>query len=181
MARSGWPPPATNLARPEFLNELGMISGASHQSTAIIADGTPAPEVRNPVTDYIPSGRPGGRAPHAWIERDGTRLSTLDLFGDGFVLLAGEDGPAWCDAARNAARQLGVPLTACTVGADGDLRDPDKQWATLYGADPHGAVLVRPDGHVGWRNHPLTTDPRGELARALRRLLATQLSPHCVL
>ncbi len=34
-------------------------------------------------------GRPGSRAPHVFLERDGTRLSTLDLFGRNFVLLAG--------------------------------------------------------------------------------------------
>src|SRR5581483_2727987 len=33
------------------------------------------------------SGRPGTRAPHLGVDRDGRTVSTLDLFGRGFVLL----------------------------------------------------------------------------------------------
>jgi len=150
-----------------------MIFGASYRSAAVVPDGTPPPEVRNPVTDYVPSARPGARAPHAWLERDGTRLSTLDLFGDGFVLLAGADGVRWCDEARGVAKQLAVPLTAFTIGPGGALGDPDTQWANLYGVTSRGAVLVRPDGHVGWRRPTAPAGTGGELARAFRRLLAT--------
>ena len=35
-------------------------------------------------TQFVPSTRPGTRAPHAWLDDE---RSTLDLFGDGFVLL----------------------------------------------------------------------------------------------
>ena len=70
----------------------------------------------NPVTDYVPTGRPGARAPHVWLERDGVRLSTLDLFGDRFVLLAGAGGTSWRDAASPGARELAVPIAAFTVG-----------------------------------------------------------------
>ena len=37
-------------------------------------------------------GMPGTRAPHLWIERDGRRISTLDLFGTAFVVLASPRG-----------------------------------------------------------------------------------------
>jgi 2-polyprenyl-6-methoxyphenol hydroxylase-like FAD-dependent oxidoreductase len=165
-------PPAGTLARPEFLNELGMIFGASYDSGAIVADGTPPPAVANPVTDYHPGGRPGGRAPHAWLERDGVRLSTIDLLGDGFVLLAGEDGVTWRDAAVAAAGAAGVPLKAFVVGPGGDLENPDKDWTTLYGLAAGGAVLIRPDGHVGWRCPDAVADPRRTLATVLARILA---------
>jgi hypothetical protein len=167
------PAAGTALARPEFLNELGMIFGASYESDCVIPDGTPPPPVANPVTDYLPTGRPGARAPHAWIERSGERLSTLDLFGERFVLLAGPSGSAWRDAAATVAGAVGVPLTAFTVGADSELTDPTKEWATLYGIGPDGAVLVRPDGHVGWRSGEAAADPHRALATVLRRLLAT--------
>ena len=149
-----------------------MIFGASYDSGAIVPDGTPPPEVANPVTDYHPGGRPGGRAPHAWLERDGTRLSTIDLLGDGFVLLAGEDGAIWRDAAVAAAGAAGVPLKAFVVGPRGDLEDPDKDWATLYGVSAGGAVLIRPDGHVGWRGNDAVADPRRALATVLARVLS---------
>jgi putative polyketide hydroxylase len=167
------PPAAGGLARPEFLNELGMIFGASYESSAVIPDGTEPVKVGNPVTDYVPTARPGGRAPHAWLERDGARLSTLDLFGDGFVLLAGPDGAAWKDAALAAAGELAVALSGLTVGAGGDLADPAGAWLDLYGLAPSGAVLVRPDGYVAWRTPTATAAPRRDLLTALRGLLAT--------
>jgi 2-polyprenyl-6-methoxyphenol hydroxylase-like FAD-dependent oxidoreductase len=165
-------PAAGALARPEFLNELGMIFGASYESSVIIPDGTALPVVANPVTDYVATGRPGARAPHVWLERAGSQISTVDLFGDGFVLLAGAAGAAWKDAALTTAGERGAPARAFTIGAGGDLGDPDKRWASVYGVDEDGAVMVRPDGHVGWRSRGAVTDPRREIATVLRRLLA---------
>src|SRR4029079_19203055 len=76
-------------ARPEYLNEQGMIFGAAYASSAIVPDGTPREPVANPVTDYVPSARPGGRAPHVWLEKaGGEKASTIDLVGNGFALLA---------------------------------------------------------------------------------------------
>ena len=50
-------------ARSEYLNEQGMIFGSAyHSSGAVVPDGTDAPVVANPVTDYTPSARPGGLA-----------------------------------------------------------------------------------------------------------------------
>jgi 2-polyprenyl-6-methoxyphenol hydroxylase-like FAD-dependent oxidoreductase len=111
-----------------------------------------------------PSGRPGMRAPHAWIDRDGARISTLDLFCSGFTLLAGTDGADWCSAAGAAADRLGVPLDAYRAGAD-----VDGGVADLYGIGTEGAVLVRPDGFVSWRARNADGDVGAALARALAR------------
>ena len=83
------------------------------------------------------------RAPHIWIERKGHSMSTLDLFGKGFTLLAGPHGAAWCTSASIAASQSGVRLDAYIVEAE---RFPES-----YGISSSGAVLVRPDGVIGWR------------------------------
>ena len=58
-------------ARPEYLNEQGMIFGAAYSSGAVVPDGTAAPDVANPVTDYVPSARPGARAPHVFFQHEG--------------------------------------------------------------------------------------------------------------
>ena len=129
-------------ARAEYLNEQGMIFGAAYDSSAVVPDGTAPPTVANPITDYVPSARPGGRAPHVWLEREGERLSTIDLVGDGFVLLTTRAGQSW----REAAQRLG--LRSFSIG-DGELTDPEGQWTTAYGLDEAGAVLVRPDGQSG--------------------------------
>jgi len=88
-------------------------------------------------------GRPGTRAPHVWLERDGERISTLDLFGHNFVLLAGPEGRAWLDSANAGVEML-------RIGADG-IADPENAFPGAYGITPSGAVLVRPDGFVAWR------------------------------
>jgi putative polyketide hydroxylase len=141
---------SAKLPRAEFLSEQGLIFGAAYQSAAVISDGTPAPDIADIVTQYVPSARPGCRAPHVWLERDGVRISTIDLFGPYFVLLTGPEGRAW----RDASIALSVPsrpaVVAYTVGDE--LVDADGGWLEAYGVDEDGAVLVRPDGQVAWRS-----------------------------
>jgi putative polyketide hydroxylase len=91
-------------------------------------------------------GRPGTRAPHVWLGRDGERVSTLDLMGRGFVLLAGPAADAWCDAGAGAAG-----LEVHRVGHPSGLADPEAAFAEAYGITATGASLVRPDGVVAWR------------------------------
>ena len=157
--------------RPEQYATLGLALGISYESAAVVPDGTPAPQVANPVTDYLPAARPGSRAPHAWLHRNAERVSAIDLFDTAFTLLAGASGQRWRDAAATAARQLGVPLTACTIGQGGDLGDEDGTWAQLYEITPNGAVLVRPDGHVAWRSAAAVTQPQAELVHVLQLVL----------
>jgi 2-polyprenyl-6-methoxyphenol hydroxylase-like FAD-dependent oxidoreductase len=153
-------------ARPEYLNEQGMIFGAAYESSAVVSDGTAPIAVANPVTDYAPSARPGGRAPHVWLARDGERLSTIDLVGNGFVLLAGQKGHAW----RVPAQRLGV--AAYSIG-DGEFADPEDSWTAAYGVDEGGAVLVRPDGYVGWRSPTMAADPAASLGEAMAAILSS--------
>jgi hypothetical protein len=158
------------LARPEFHSELGVIFGASYTSPAVIPDGSDAPEITNRVSQYVPTARPGARAPHVWLQTNGHRTSAHDLIGMGFTLFAGVRGAPWRDAARAVSASLGVPMNAYTVGARADLRDPEGNWAEAYGVQADGAVLVRPDGHVAWRQRSGVSDPRRELERALRAM-----------
>lgn len=157
----------TTGARPEYLNEQGMIFGARYESAAVMADGSPPPAVANPITDYVPSARPGGRAPHTWLQRqDGERVSSIDLLGKGFVLLAGARGGEWARAAKAMQATNGIEVTAITVG-NGGLHAADQGWRETYGIDETGAVLVRPDGYVGWRSASGAADPARTLAHAM--------------
>jgi 2-polyprenyl-6-methoxyphenol hydroxylase-like FAD-dependent oxidoreductase len=140
------------LPRAAFLSEQGLIFGAAYESAAVIGDGSPAPVLDDPVTQYVPSARPGCRAPHVWLRRGEERVSTIDLFGPRFVLLTGSRGGAWLDAAAEVAAATQLPLVAHMIGGDGALVDDDGNWAEAYGVAQDGAVLVRPDGHVAWRS-----------------------------
>lgn len=122
-------------AGPPRSSFAGVTLGYGYQSSAVVPDGTGPPEVLDAVHDYVPSARPGHRAPHVWIEHAGRRMSTLDLFGERFVLLVDRDGTGTIDT--------DVPLRTHVI--------PGDEWRGAYGIEPGGAVLVRPDGHVAWR------------------------------
>jgi len=170
MGRVGGRAPGPITARPEYLNEQGLIFGATYASMAVVPDGTVATVLANSITDYIPSARPGARAPHVWLEREGNRVSTIDLFGDGFTLLVGAKGRPWKQAGDRMTSDLGVDLKSFIIGDDG-LQEPLEQWRLAYGIDEWGAVLVRPDGYVAWRAQSLNLDPFATLRSALADIL----------
>lgn len=150
----------------------GLDMGFAYGSRAVVPDGSAPPEPDDPVRDYEPSGRPGGRAPHVWLRRGEEEISTQELFGQAMVLLTDADGEPWSAAARSIARATGVPLRAHALGPGTDLVDVHGEVPERYGLDAGGAVLVRPDGHVGWRSAAMADDPAAELEAALGRLLA---------
>jgi 2-polyprenyl-6-methoxyphenol hydroxylase-like FAD-dependent oxidoreductase len=123
---------------------LGVVLGYRYDpSPVIVPDGT-APTPDDPRS-YVPTSRPGHRAPHAWLQ-DGR--STLDLFGKGYVMLRfGRDAPDPAPFIAAATRRK-VPLSVV------DIADP--AIAHLY---ERKLVLVRPDGHTAWRGDKVPVDP----------------------
>src|SRR5262249_20591195 len=114
-------------------------------------------------------GSPGTRVPHVWLTKhrptaeggQADRLSTLDLVAGRWTLLAGPDGettpaggavPAgttWPEAGAEASRRAAAELACSRVGVD--VGDPGGRFRAAAGIPPDGALLVRPDGFVGWR------------------------------
>jgi 2,4-dichlorophenol 6-monooxygenase len=155
-------------------SELNVELGFTYESAAIVPDGSAPPEPVDEIRVYEPSTRPGSPLPHAWIDdEDGDRRPTKDLVAPGrFLLIAGEDGEEWCEAARQLA-QAGVPLDAVRIGhIDGDLYDPRCTWARRREIGREGAILVRPDRFVAWRSLDGSGAPLEELAAALGKILA---------
>jgi putative polyketide hydroxylase len=105
---------------------------------------------------------PGRRAPHAWLDVTGRRVSTLDLFDGRLTLLTGPGGSDWCAAVQGLAVD-DPPLAVLRFGPD--VPDPDGSLALRYGVGAHGAILVRPDGFVAWRA-PLPSGDRAGLLRS---------------
>ncbi|HEX6390051.1 MAG TPA: FAD-dependent monooxygenase, partial [Solirubrobacteraceae bacterium] len=156
-------------------SELNVEYGYSYESAAVVADGSPAPVDVDDIRVYEPSTRPGAPLPHAWVDdEEGVRRPIKDLVAPGrFLLIAGEDGEAWCEAARELAEQAGVPLDAVRIGhLDGDFFDPRCGWLRRREISSDGAVLVRPDRFVGWRQATAAEDPRAALVAVLAQILA---------
>jgi 2,4-dichlorophenol 6-monooxygenase len=156
-------------------SELNVEYGYAYASAAVVPDGSPAPEPVDDIRIYAPSTRPGAPLPHAWIDDEaGNRFAIKDLVAPGrFLLIAGEDGQAWCEAARAIADQAGLPLDALRIGhLDGDLFDPRCGWLRRREIGRDGAILVRPDRFVAWRQATASENPRAVLTEALRKVLA---------
>lgn len=156
-------------------HEQNIEYGYTYESAAVVPDGSSPLPNPDPVRVYVMSTRPGHPLPHAWVEKGqgGPRLSTVNLVTPGrFVLIAGEDGGAWCDAAERVSAELGVPIDAVTIGhARGHLLDPRLTWSRLREHGPSGAILVRPDRFVAWRSMDMVEDTHGALTAAVTSVL----------
>ena len=137
---------------------LGQDLGISFTGGAFLPDGTSAPAVADAINDYVPTARPGSRAPHVVIRFGEAEKSTLDLFGDGFCVLAGRAGGAWRGGSSG--------LKFYENGADFEAQD----FEAAYGIQPNGAVLVRPDGFVAARFASYSGDSI-DLSEVVKKLL----------
>ncbi|BEV11979.1 FAD-dependent monooxygenase [Asticcacaulis sp. DW145] len=124
-----------------LLSDESMEFGQLVRSAAVIGAGRELPAAASPVEW---AGQPGTRAPHLWGRRNEQRLSTLDLFGKGFVMLS--EDPAWLSAIGD------LPIDGIAVGRD-IVFASDNAFSTHFGVGAHGAVLVRPDGIVACRTN----------------------------
>ena len=156
-------------------SELNVEYGYCYQSAAVVPDGGTVPAPVDDIRVYQPSTRPGSPLPHAWIDdEDGNRRPIKDLVAPGrFLLIAGEDGQAWCEAARRLAAEADIPLDTLRIGhLDGDLYDPRCAWLRYRQIAGDGAVLVRPDRFIAWRSLAGVSEPRAALAAAFSQVLA---------
>jgi putative polyketide hydroxylase len=162
----------TRLPPEEEASMFSLLIGYQYHSDAVVTD---QPDSADPdpasLVDEL-RGQPGTRVPHAWVQYGGKRVSTLDLLGRSFTLLAGDDGAPWTEAAAAASAALGVPIAVHQIGRSGDVLDCDGAWERASGLAPGGALLVRPDDFVGWRADRLPADPERELRQALSAILA---------
>ena len=155
---------ADDETRAAMVDDIIITLGYRYQSEAITGGDVDAP-VLSPHLEL--TGQPGTRAPHVWLDRDGERISTVDLFSREFVLLAGRADVGWVEAAERAAKQYSTPVRVHVVAADGDLVPVGQDWASAYGVTSDGAVLVRPDAFVAWRSAGQVPDADAVVAGAL--------------
>jgi 2-polyprenyl-6-methoxyphenol hydroxylase-like FAD-dependent oxidoreductase len=122
---------------------LGIHLGYRYEGSPICwPDGSEPPP--DDAKAYVPTARPGHRAPHGFLA-DGR--STLDLFGRGFALLGFGADETKAAPLLAAAAERKVPMAFAAIA--------EPQIAALY---ERKFVLVRPDGHVAWRADRMPAD-----------------------
>jgi 2,4-dichlorophenol 6-monooxygenase len=145
-----------------------------YESSAVIPDKVTKPEEWRRDRDLYnqPTTRPGAKIPHAWlVGPDGTRVSTLDVTGKGlFTVVTGLAGATWKDAVRS----LDLPFLRIVVTGSPEAQDLYYEWQRVREIEEAGALLVRPDGVVAWRDKEGTPDPKDaeeKLSSAIRAVL----------
>ena len=133
----------------ETFASIGVQLGARYDGSPLVIGDEPPPA--DDFARYEPSGVPGGRAPHAWLDEGrGPGSSLYDRLGRGFTLLRLGGMAADSSAIVTAAAASGAPITVLEI-SDQAVRD-------LYGRD---LVLVRPDQHIAWRGNRVPANTRG--------------------
>ena len=98
----------SDIMRREW-HTLGVHLGYRYEGSPICwPDGSPAPP--DDPRNYVPTARPGHRAPHAFLA-DGR--STLDLYGRAYTLLVFGTDAASAAPLVEAAQRRGVPIDGC--------------------------------------------------------------------
>jgi 2-polyprenyl-6-methoxyphenol hydroxylase-like FAD-dependent oxidoreductase len=133
--------PELRLAVGQRITELG---NAENESWGIehgfrYPPSTISPDEKDPPPEFdplrcVPTTYPGARLPHVLLS-DGVAL--IDKLGTEFSVIVARGGNA--EPLKAAAARLGIPLTVV------DLGDDVPKWMDRK------LVLVRPDGHIGWR------------------------------
>jgi putative polyketide hydroxylase len=170
-----WKGDRTELAKMAIADPLVTGFGYQYTAGALIDPRAELPSLDN-VEENL-DGSPGTRVPHAWAQRKGERISTLDLAGPGFALVTGPAGAGWHRAAEQAGQRTGVPVAVHRLGpladpGDDDLVTDTTQWLTATGIEPDGALLIRPDNVVAWRTATAPDDPGLALRHVLHQLLS---------
>ncbi len=156
-----------------------------YRSQAVIPDADVPDDGAPDIDPRRSKALPGTRAPHVSLRHNGALISTLDLYGRGLVLICGHAGTDWVRAAAMASAVTGVAIAARVVGQAGsglplaDLAPHRIRLSTLfsapfpaaYGIEASGAVLVRPDGYVAWRQQCHTANATELLTRVVKTVL----------
>jgi len=125
----------------EQFASLGVQLGARYDGSPIVA-GEGAPPADS-FENYTPTGVPGGRAPHIWLDgRRETGDSLYDRLGAGFTLLRLGGKTADTAGIAAAAARRAIPLGVLDVESAAARE--------LYQRD---LVLIRPDQYVAWRGN----------------------------
>ncbi len=126
---------------------LGLQLGHTYDGPLVIDDGSIPVPLDEPARDYVPSTRPGGRLPHAWIGEATSTLDLVDPLAPTVLTRSGSLLPPLDPAVPSVVRAV-----------------PAAVWDDTFELDADICLVVRPDQHIAFRGRP------DEASTALARL-----------
>ena len=149
-----------------------------------------------PNKDYLDDGKldidvrasfalPGTRAPHVEIYVNEKLGSTIDLYGERFVLVTAQKGEKWKEVIKQIGKEFSLEIDFQLIDSPGakgkytelpihreKISSPfSLPFTESYGISLNGAVLVRPDGYVAWREKSYNKNSENNLRDALGQIL----------
>lgn len=132
---------------------------------------------------------PGTRAPHVELFINNKPGSTIDLYGQKFVLVTSSYGKDWEKVVNKLERELDIEIDFKVISPPGSkaeyvelpihrekISSPfSLPFSEAYGISPNGAVLVRPDGYVAWKEKTLDSKSGTLMKEALTRVLGKKI------
>lgn len=128
----------------KLIASSGTLLGYRYNNSPIIISDGSEETLDNP-RKYIPTARPGHRAPHLWLEEG---VSIYDKFGKNFTLLVFVKNDPKIDNFLKEAKKINFPVKLL------ELEDEDSR--NLYKSK---YVLVRPDLMIAWRSNSMPLKP----------------------
>jgi len=128
----------------KLIASSGTLLGYRYNNSPIIISDGSEETLDNP-RKYIPTARPGHRAPHLWLEEG---VSIYDKFGKNFTLLVFVKNDPKIDNFLKEAKKIDFPVKLL------ELEDEDSR--NLYKSK---YVLVRPDLMIAWRSNSMPLKP----------------------
>jgi FAD-dependent monooxygenase len=144
--------------------DFGIEMGYRYKSSVIVPDGSKEPEWT--PSKYTPTTWPGSRAPHVYL-KDGSAI--FDHYGKYYTLIEFPDGTD-----RGAALLLKVATEKWVPVKHVVLAGEEHAHAIWE----RRLVLVRPDGHVSWRDDKVESPKVASDIMAAVAGLETVVSDH---
>ncbi|RZL03932.1 MAG: FAD-dependent oxidoreductase [Rubrivivax sp.] len=162
----------------EHFVSTGLEFGYAYKAGLVIPEGSQQPKIGAGVTDYKPTTWPGARLPHVPVHHEGQTKPLLDLVDKRKFTLIVHDAGAWTQALSQSTGGQARHHLELVVAQSSLASDP--QWPVRQlEVGQHGAVLVRPDGHVAWRTHQHAAASIEALDKAMVSLTTCFVADEC--
>ncbi|KAJ5912011.1 uncharacterized protein N7473_001314 [Penicillium subrubescens] len=137
----------------EKIDDDAMEFGQIYLSEGIIGADKSLPRAKKP-DEW--NGQPGTHMPHFWVLKNGEKIPTLDLLGQGAWTLISESDK-WSEAVSTVNESSSIPLEFVHFGNSVQLVHGD-DFQKHFSVSQSGAALVRPDGYIAWRVEALPSN-----------------------